>query len=277
MNTQLLRLKIFKSGYRLIYGRRLFRFRIFRPGPRRAGRIRKRIEKYFPRDDALLCLSKDEIFLNKQVQCEKDVPLPTKVIEHFIDKSSYCAILNFCPCRDANACEDYPKDLGCLFLGEAAKKIHPDKHRAVTKEEAKAHIWRARDAGLVHLTGRANFDAMLFGVSPHDRLYTVCSCCPCCCISRAVPYVAPEFVDWFYRMPGIHVEVTGDCVACGRCPEACIYGGIVIAGDKAVITEHCRACGRCVEVCKKEAIKFKVDDDYIDQAIAFLSGRVEVS
>jgi hypothetical protein len=77
--------------------------------------------------------------------------------------------MNSCICREAERCEDYPIDLGCLFLGEAALGINPQLGRRVTKEKALQHVRRCREAGLVHLIGRNKLDTMWLGVGPGDR------------------------------------------------------------------------------------------------------------
>ena len=51
------------------------------------------------------------------------VVIPLELIKESLKKVSYIAGMNECLCRDANDCEDYPHDLGCLFLGEAAKTV----------------------------------------------------------------------------------------------------------------------------------------------------------
>ena len=167
--------------------------------------------------------------------------------------------------------------MGCLFLGEAARGIHPDLHTSVTKEEAKEHLRKCREQGLVHLTGRAKLDTLWLDIGPHDKLYTICNCCPCCCISLATPYMAPGLTDWFYKMPGVEVKVTDDCVGCEKCLEQCIYGGIEVKNGKAVVTSECRACGRCAEKCPKNAIEITMDENAIAQTIDFLGSRVDVT
>lgn len=277
MDKQLRYAKISKIMYKIIYKPRLFRFDISKKFPSLARRQRKSMEKFIPFDDALICLPKDEVIINQKVDKQGDMVLPTQVIEHFIDESNYRAIMNYCICRESNNCKDYPHDLGCLFLGEAAKGIHPEMCRSVTKEEAKEHVRKARKHGLVHLIGRAKLDDLWLDIGPHDKLFTICNCCPCCCISIAVPYISPVLTDWFYRMPGISVTVTEEeCIGCGKCLDACIYGGITLEGEIASINDQCRGCGRCVEVCPQKAIKLHWDKSSVKQTIDFLASRVSV-
>ena len=66
--------------------------------------------------------------------------LPTDLVDLFIDRAHYHWIMNFCICREASGCRDYPIDMGCLFLGEAVLGIHPKLGRLVSREEALAHL-----------------------------------------------------------------------------------------------------------------------------------------
>ncbi len=215
--------------------------------------------------------------INEKIEREGEIPLPTNVVNHFIDQSSYRAIMNYCICRESNGCKDYPIENGCLFQGEAARHIHPDMHRSVSKEEAKAYIRECDEKGLVHLVGRAKLDTYWLDIGPHDKLFTVCNCCPCCCISLATPYIAPQLTDWFYKMPGVEVTVTDDCIGCEKCMDACIYGGLKMENDRAVITDQCKACGRCAEACPNDAIQVTMDENAVQETIDFLSPRVDVS
>lgn len=271
--------KFSKFGYKLIYKPKLFKYRLLKDTPERSRKMRKRMEKLIPKDDALICLPKNEVLIDKKIAKPGDTVLPTQVIDHFIEKSSFRAIMNYCFCRDANNCKDYPIEYGCLFMGEAARGLHPDHHRSVTKEEAREHIRKCREAGLVHLAGRANLDTIQFVIGPHDKLFTVCNCCPCCCIALATQYMPLELTDWFYKMPGVDVTVNAEeCVGCEKCQPHCIFGGLEMSDEgKAVITDGCRACGRCVEACPTGAIKISFDETAVQQTIDFLSPKVDVT
>jgi Pyruvate/2-oxoacid:ferredoxin oxidoreductase delta subunit len=240
--------------------------------------IRKHPDKFVHPDDAAFCFPKAGVIEIKESVKKQDMVLPFEVVDHFIDESCYRAIMNFCICRDSNKCKDYPIDFGCMFMGEAAKSIHPDLCRSVTKEEARAHVRKSQELGLVILAGRHVLDSTWLGVSPNTQLFSVCLCCPCCCGSLIFPYLSSDLTDWVYKMPGVSVQVGDECVGCGDCVDACIYGGIVVKDDLAVITEHCRACGRCAEACPHTAITMQIDDpDYIKKAIEFLEPRVDVT
>lgn len=277
MHKQIFLAKFSKFGYKLTYGTGLIRSKFMRK------MLQKRVDsgkKLFPDLDGLVCLPKNNLInINKSIKKKPDTLLPTQVIDHFIDKSDYRAIMNYCMCRDSNKCKDYPIELGCLFMGEAAEKIHPDLCRPASKAEAKAHIRKCSEAGLVHTAGRTIFDAIWLNVKPAGKLFTVCNCCPCCCITTAFPYMPKEIgSSLLIKTPGIDIEVNGNCTLCGKCVESCVYGGIELSGDRAVITDECKTCGRCVEICPQKALNIKITDkNYIRKTIEFLEPKVDFS
>ncbi len=278
MDKQLRLAQISKWGYKLTMKPKLYRFGSGKnKSPEKMMKIRKRIKRFVPKDDALVCLPYNHIEINKEIEREGNTVLPSNVVDHFIDQSGYRAIMNYCICRESNGCKDYPIDHGCLFLGEAARHIHPEMHRSVTKEEAKAYIRDCNEKGLVHLVGRAKLDTLWLDIGPHEKLFTVCNCCPCCCISMTVPYIPPLLTDWFSKMPGMEIEVTDDCNGCEKCQDKCIYGGLEMTDGRAFITDKCRGCGRCAEACPSDAIKITMDEDSVQKTIDFLAPRVDVS
>ncbi|MHA1862446.1 MAG: DUF362 domain-containing protein, partial [Candidatus Thorarchaeota archaeon] len=188
-------------------------------------------------------------------------------------------IMNFCICRAAAKCKDYPIELGCLFMGEAAEGINPKLGRRVSKEEAHEHVKRCREAGLVHMIGRNKLDTSWLGVSPGDKLLTVCNCCPCCCLWKMLPYINPEIGRKITKMPGVNVRVTDACVGCGVCidEDICFVEAISMVDGMAVISAECRGCGRCVEVCPHDAIELTIDNmEFIENSIDRVSSLVDV-
>lgn len=230
--------------------------------------------------DAMVVVPKAQtIAVQEAVDAPGDMVLPAQVVDHFIEQAGYHWIMNFCICRDASHCRDYPIELGCLFLGEAARRIDPRLGRPATKDEALAHARRCRDAGLVHLIGRNKLDTLWLDVGPGDRLMTICHCCPCCCLWRMLPYLSAEIGDRISRMPGVQVTVTERCQGCGTCTQGvCFVGNIRMEAGRAQIGEACRGCGRCVEVCPNGAIELTVDDGAaVQTSIERIGTLVDVS
>ena len=241
------------------------------------GRIADRL--FFDSDD-LIYLPQDQVIpINQPISMPEEMVLPSQVVEHFIEGASVHWIMNSCICRQAEGCKDYPIDLGCLFLGEAALGINPQLGRRVTKEEALQHVRRCREAGLVHLIGRNKLDTIWLGVGPGDRLLTICNCCPCCCLWGTLPHLAPQISRKITRMPGVTVTVNGRCTGCGTCTQSvCFVDAIHLVDGSAVIGDECRGCGRCVTVCPEEAIEMSIEhDQFVRESIARISPLVDVS
>ena len=231
--------------------------------------------------DDLLILPKDNIIpINASVDQPESLAAPSQVVDHFIRQANARWLMDFCICRDSTQCRDYPVELGCLFLGDAAKNINPKFGRLVTEEEALDHVRKCREAGLVHLIGRNKLDMVWLNAGPGEKLLTICNCCPCCCLWKILPSIAPEIGDKVSRMPGIHVQVTDDCVGCGTCTKnVCFVNAITIEEKQAVIdSEVCRGCGRCVDICPKEAIELIIEDaHFIAESIKRLEKVVDVT
>ncbi len=241
--------------------------------------VGRAVDRLLLHGDHLVYLPHDNLIpVNEEVELAGSVVLPSRVLEHFIEQAGTHWIMNRCLCRDSTGCQDYPVDLGCLFLGEAAAGINPGLGRPVSKDEARAHVQRAREAGLVHLVGRNKLDTVWLGVGPGQRLLTVCHCCPCCCLWGILPHMAPHLSTNVAAMPGVEVRVTEGCTGCGLCAEGvCFVDAIRMVDGGAKIGDGCRGCGRCVEACPQQAIQLLVHDgQYVARTIAGLSAAVDV-
>ena len=203
-----------------------------------------------------------------------------KFVDEFIEKANYHFVMNFCLCRSAENCENYPIELGCLFLGETAKKIDPDLGREVTKEEAKEHVRKCREAGLVHIIGRNKLDTQWLDAKPGTKLLTICNCCECCCLWKFIPNLPVKISKKMLKIPGVIVKITDKCIGCGSCSEGvCYVNAIKMIENKAVINDNlCRSCGRCVEICPNNAIEIIIEDpDFIEKTINRIRELVDVT
>jgi len=235
--------------------------------------------RFLTRHDDAIYLPKDRVIeVRAPVPAPESLALPSHIVEHFVRQASFRWIMNRCLCRHASECEDYPIDLGCLFLGDAARQINPALGRPATVEEALAHVARARELGLVHMIGRHTFDSHWLGARPAERLMTICSCCPCCCVIGQLQHVPPHVHHSIAPMPGVRVRVTDRCTGCGACAQGiCFTNAIAVPNGRAVISGLCVACGRCVEICPNQALELCVDDDaYVETTIRRLERRVDV-
>ncbi len=236
------------------------------------------LHKLFFEEDEMYYLTKDTVIeMDRTIEMPDNYVLPSKIVEHFIREADFHWKMDFCICRRSNECEDYPIELGCLFLGEAAEQIDPVLGRPVSEEEALEHLENCREEGLVHLIGRNKLDPVWLDVGPDEKLMSICSCCPCCCLWKMLPDLRDDIEGNVKRLPGVEVSVNEDCVGCGGCTEVCFVNAVDMIDGKAVIGEKCRGCGKCIERCSENAIELKIDDlDYYDKAIGDLERAVEV-
>ena len=233
----------------------------------------------FEGDDLMLLPATRVVAVGEGVPESPSEVVPWQVVEQFVEKAGFLWVMNTCICRESMGCEDYPIDLGCLFMGEAARRINPALGRPVSKEEALEHLRQCREAGLFHLVGRNKVDAVWLNIRPADRLLTVCSCCTCCCLWRILPVVSESVSSQMTRMPGLEVRVTDACVGCGTCLAAECLAGALSVGERATISDECRGCGRCVGLCPEGAIEIRFEgaDDFVASAVERLSARVDVT
>jgi len=209
----------------------------------------------FNGDDLIYLPMDTTIQINEPISRSKEIVLPSDIVEYFINQADYHWIMDFCICRSANHCQDFPEDLGCIFLGEAVNQINPQLGRMVTTSEAIEHAQRCRDVGLVHMIGRNKLDTVWLGAGPPDKLMTICNCCPCCCLWKFLPDINNIIGDKVSKMPGVEINVTDLCVGCGFCLDSiCFVDSIHLVDGKALIDQTCRGCGRCVVVCPNNAI-----------------------
>lgn len=229
------------------------------------------IRKVLFEGDYLTFLPSDDALKKKE-----KIALPGIVVDHFIEKSSYRFLMNACICRDASSCESYPVDIGCLFMGEAARKINPDLGRSISVDEAKTLQRRSERAGLINLVGKNRLDKIWLGVDPVERLLTVCHCCECCCLWKMTAVLADPIADMVHKMDGVEVEVRENCSGCETCLDYCFLSAISLDNERALINEKlCRGCGRCVLVCPREAIELTFrESDYFKKCLELI-GKVE--
>jgi ferredoxin len=237
------------------------------------------IDRIFFNGDDILYLPKDNtLTVNTTIPQPESIALPSQVVEHFIRAARYHFVMDFCLCRRGENCQEYPQDIGCLFLGEAVLQINPRYGRLVTQAEALAHVRRARAVGLVHMIGRNRLDTLWLGAGPGSKLLTICNCCPCCCLWGTISQLHPNISQKISRMPGVSVAVNGNCAGCSLCAEdICFVDAIQILDGRAVISPTCRGCGRCVDICPTGAIELTVEGgEFVENTIRRITPLVDV-
>ena len=196
---------------------------------------------------------------------EKTV-IPLELIKESLKNVTYIAGMDGCLCREANDCDDYPHDLGCLFLGEAAKGVV--KHglgRQFTYEEACARVDQAAAAGLMGQAVWIEVEQMLWGVRNDlmDHFLEICFCCPCCCIAMRLARNATSAERHRFHPAGwTAVPDRTKCVGCKKCAEGhngCPVEAISFGADGKVQInqEACVGCGICKARCDFDVIKIK--------------------
>jgi Fe-S-cluster-containing hydrogenase component 2 len=202
------------------------------------------------RGDDIIYLPQDTVIeVNKPLGEYNEYVLPSQVLEYFINKAKNHWIMNFCICRSSMDCQDYPVDLGCLFLGDAVLDINPQLGKLVTKKQALDHLRKCRDAGLVQMIGRNRLDAQWLGVSPGEKLLSICNCDPCCCLWRVSSILAPKIGSKIKKMPGVVIRVTDKCIGCGTCVGVCPQNAIeIVIDDEKYIKKSIQEIDNIIEL-----------------------------
>ena len=235
------------------------------------------IEKMLFEHDEIVVIP-NTINVNKKIESEGSEFLPTDIIKDVIRRCDDIVIMNSCLCRTSNNCEDYPQDIGCIFLGPTSRKIPPHVGKKATVEEALAQVDRADEAGLSHIIGKNKIDTLWMNVKPGRGLLTVCHCCPCCCLWKVTPNLDSTISDKLERLDGIQVELHEDkCKKCKKClMGVCMFKAIDMKdGRISIDSDICRGCGLCVNVCKFDAITIEYDDETIENVIKRMDNLYE--
>lgn len=218
-----------------------------------------------------------EIKIEKRIDPPDNIVLPSQIVEYFIRKASFRFIMNFCICREAMSCQNHSTQLGCLFLGDAARKINKEFGKEATIDEALTYVQKCRAEGLIHLIGRDKIDETWLSVGSEGKLLTICNCCSCCCLWKMLPNLDPSISSKIKRMPGVEVTVTEKCIGCGLCVERCFIQAIRIQNEKALIGTDCKGCGRCADRCPNNAIIVSINNpQFIKKTIDRIESVVDV-
>jgi len=204
----------------------------------------------------------------------ESVVLPYQYLLPLVKKASGHFILGRCPCRNAEGCTSAPKDFGCLYLGQAVTMLPERVGQQTDTAGALRHMERALAYGLVPMIVHASFDAEMLSL-PYQQMLVVCFCCDCCCTVRSHMRLGPSaFDDTIHRMPGLRVEISQECNACGECHSVCPMSAIRFGPDgiSEIDLVRCKGCGLCVQACPQEAPALVLDEDV--DVLARLTERI---
>ncbi len=190
-----------------------------------------------------------------------------KALDDMIERASFHLLMDACICRTAFKCRHFTPVVGCLFMGETAKKFPPGLGRPATRAQAHAHVGRAVDLGLVPMLGKVNVDNLGFLTKDTGELLSVCFCCHCCCMMGYYKHDHSHLKRLFKPMEGLNVTVTEKCVGCGTCCKTCLFDNIRVANGKAVHADHCVGCGRCEANCPNRAVTLCIHDPLSVEAV----------
>jgi UDP-glucose 4-epimerase len=223
-------------------------------------------------------LNVSAIPINIDIEKPASSPLPLELLYDFIQRASHRVIVDFCPCRTAKECKNYPTNLGCLMMGQGAKEIDPSVGHRATKEEAFAHAEQAVKHGLIPFVGKSLTENLVFGVEDKNRFLVTCFCCECCCLSSFMRHIPAHLRNEnMIKLDGVTLQVEDNCTGCGLCASSCFLQAIHIEGKHAVIGEGCIGCGRCSTLCPQKAIKISITNSrYIDQARRRIESLVDI-
>ncbi len=230
------------------------------------------------KDDEILVIP-NTININKKIESEGSEFLPTAVIKEVIKRNEDIVIMDSCLCRTSNNCQDYPQDLGCIFLGPTSRKIPKHVGKKATVEEALAQVDKADAAGLSHIIGRNRIDTVWMNVHPGKGLLTICHCCPCCCLWKVYPNLDTDISNKLEKLDGVDVELHEEnCKKCKKClDEVCMFNAISFKNNRIIIDKDiCKGCGLCVNVCKFNAISISYTDKTIDNVVNRIEDLIEI-
>ncbi|MEI6448829.1 MAG: 4Fe-4S binding protein [Actinomycetes bacterium] len=207
--------------------------------------------------------------------------LAMTLLEPIARKACHTVVIHGCVCRSSFGCENFPQDIGCLFLGEAARGAPREDGRTADVGEGLAHIRKAIAAGLVP-TLAWEWDITMWGGRQNEGL-AVCFCDYCHCDLRlSAREATARFRRKFKPVPGLVAHISDACKLCGTCSrdEVCCVNAIAQGSERAEIDPSiCIRCGRCADVCPEEAISYDLpaDADVVAEMMAILDGVTTIS
>ena len=212
-----------------------------------------------------------QVYINESINTQNTI-LPLSLIDRLVETASYIMVLSECACRSYYG--KGPEDIGCMVLGKAALDIHLSNGRIVNIIEAKTHLRKAAEAGLVANVAHVWIDAVGFGVTSFKNMLFICFCGNNSCLyTDKLNKRCPNLDKAYKKLDGISIVIDESlCSGCGICAGKCFVSAIQMNNGKAVIGDLCKGCGRCISECPEKAMLLKTDD--LDSVFSRLLKRV---
>lgn len=171
--------------------------------------------------------------------------LPYEHAEALLNDHDFYAVRP-CVCRQERAvlghrC-DKPMETCLSFDGAGRYTVRMGRGREITREEARAILRLAEQAGLVLQPANSK------------NPIAICACCGCCCgVLRGLKMhekPAELAASAFYAQADESL-----CAGCGECLERCPMEAISLPEGSAVVDlDRCIGCGLCVSACPTETL-----------------------
>ncbi|NMC86806.1 MAG: 4Fe-4S binding protein [Anaerolineaceae bacterium] len=226
------------------------------------GPIYKRLMKFTPEEKTYSHGTVLNLNVDVSDKGESKV-LPIDLVKDMLRHASYIASANVCLCRAGNDCQEYPKEVCCLFMSNSGRTVVDHKvGYPISLEDALARVDKAAELGLIGQALWVEVEQYIWGFSNKtmENFVEMCFCCPCCCVALNLSKNASRDVKKRFRPSGWTAIVDEEtCVGCEACVEPCPQAAITMnENGKAVVNqEYCVGCGICKTHCSVEAIKIK--------------------
>ena len=215
--------------------------------------FRRMIDKYiapgfFERSEAYFnrFYGSTVIPINTVLESEYKISSTEEIIS-IIERLPSLAI-GYCYCRTIRKNCDNPK-WTCIHVGTAQKLSAIGERtpiKSTTVEEVKDLLYEADNRGLVH---------QLITAPNKDYFYTICNCCPCCCVMlNSVNRLNKASIVSNSNFVILH-DVK-ECTHCGECVKRCYFDALITVDNRTICyEENCVGCGLCISKCEFNAIK----------------------
>ncbi|HVJ04915.1 MAG TPA: 4Fe-4S binding protein [Candidatus Saccharimonadales bacterium] len=185
------------------------------------------------------------------------VVVPIAMMKETVRRAGYILAIDTCICRTGHDCKKYPKDIACIFMGEAARitERHGLGHQ-VTADEACGIIDRGASLGLIGHAMWVEVEQYIWGFQNEkmENFLEFCFCCDCCCNALKVCKNGTRDVQRRFKTSGWQASTGDSCQGCGTCVDICPQNAISLRNGKAFRSMDCFGCGLCCDACPTNSV-----------------------